>query len=50
MSRKNKSGMNYKLKALRKELDISRKDLDWYRRNNKDVDLQEVKETIMNEQ
>ncbi len=47
---KNKSGMNYKLKALRKELDISRKDLDWYRMNNKDVELDKIKQTIIDDE
>lgn len=47
---KNKSGMNYKLKALRLELDISRKDLDWYRRNNKDVELDKIKQTIVDDE
>jgi len=49
MSRKHK-GMNYRLKALRLELDISRKDLDWYRRNNKDVELDQIKQTIVDDE
>lgn len=47
---KKKDGMNYKLKALRKELDITRKDLDWYRMNAKDVPLEQIKQTIVDDE
>jgi uncharacterized linocin/CFP29 family protein len=41
-----RKGKNYQLKALRLETGLSRKDIDWYRREKKDVPLETIRNAI----